>query len=206
MENIKILRELKFANIAPEIWKKLGEIPRTGWVNSGVENPETVQDHTVLLRNLAVDISDLLIEFSEEDKNRLVDMLEVHDWPEAIIGDEIILTSDPEEKKRLKDDKFRREKDAMVRITESLGDEGKNILDLWLQFETSQDAISTFARQLDKYQAVEKAAELEKSQGLPLFREFRDSAIKDIIHPVLVQKISDMVTATNPTGSATEVK
>ena len=194
MESIKNPRELKFANLAPEVWKRLGEIPRTGWVNRGVENPETVQEHTVSLRNLATDISELLVDFSEEDKNELIDMLEVHDWPEAIVGDEVILTSDPEEKKRLKEDKFRRENDAMIRIAENLGDEGKKILSLWLRFETSQDEVSTFARQLDKYQAVEKAAEFEKSQGIPLFREFRDYVAKDIIHPILIERMTNLAT------------
>lgn len=192
MEEIKNPKELKFAGLAPDVWQKLGNIPRSGWVNRKVENPETVQEHTISLRNLAVTLSDLLVEFSDEDKNDLLDMLEVHDWPEAIVGDEVILTNDAEEKKRLKEDKFKREHDAMVNITERLGEDGSKILSLWLRFESSQDTVSAFARQLDKYQAIEKAYEFERSQGINLFREFRDYSIKDITHPVLVQRITDI--------------
>jgi 5'-deoxynucleotidase YfbR-like HD superfamily hydrolase len=157
-----------------------------------VENPETVQEHTVALKVLASSILDLLTEFAAKDKEDLLEILEVHDWPESIIGDEVNLTNDPEERKRLKEDKFRRERDAMVKITKNLGSVGENILNLWLRFETPDDLVASLARQLDKYQSIEKAFEYEKAQGIPLFKEFRDYYLKDITHPVLVQRMAGL--------------
>ena len=192
MESFEHYSELKFARLAPEVWKKLGEIPRTGWVIRDVENPETVQEHTLALRELVRSFSEALTEFSAEDKQELLDILEVHDWPEAIDGDKLTVTADPEERKKLKEAKFVSEQNAMVKIVESLGEEGKNIFMLWLRFELSDDPVAAFARQLDKYQAVEKAYEYEKSQGKPLFKEFADYAVGDITHPVLVKRVTDM--------------
>ena len=38
---------LKYASLVPDVWQALNEIPRTGWVNRKVKNPESVQEHTV---------------------------------------------------------------------------------------------------------------------------------------------------------------
>ncbi len=192
MESIKNSPELKFAHLAPEVWQKLAEIPRTGWVKRDIENPETVQEHTIALKALAGSVSDSLTEFSLDDKQDLLDILEVHDWAEAIDGDKVTVTSDLVERKKLKEEKFASERDAMAKITESLGVEGSVIFDLWLRFELSDDRVADLARQLDKYQAIEKAYEYEKSSGKPLFKEFADYAAKDITHPVLVERIAKL--------------
>ncbi len=180
--------DLKYADIAPDVWNALGELKRTGWVTRGVSNPESVQEHTVTLRNIAATLEGL----SEQEKSELLDMLEVHDWPEAIHGDEVIVTPDEEKRKTLKAAKSEKEKAALSSICSKLGEKGKEIMDLWLRYESSQDELAILARQLDKYQAIEKALEYEKSQGMPLFREFLDYAGPGITHPLLLEKIQKL--------------
>lgn len=169
--------ELKFAHLAPDVWNALYDLKRTGWVNRGVENPESVQEHIISLRNIASDIEEL----TAKERDGLLDMLEVHDWPEAIHRDEVILTLNEEELKSLKGKKFESEKAALSTICEKLGEDGKTIMDLCLRFETSQDESASFARQLDKYQAIEKALEYDKLQGKSLFKEFLDHATASLI-------------------------
>lgn len=65
-------------------------------------------------------------------------------------------------------------------------------MDLWLRFETSADEMASFARQIDKYQAVEKALEYERTQGIPLFGEFLNYTRKYIVHPILLEKIQKL--------------
>ncbi len=197
MESFKNYRELRFANLAPEVWKKLDEIPRTGWVKRGVKNPETVQEHTVSLRDLAISLFSKLTEFSEEEKQVLIDMLEIHDWPEAIVGDEIVLEDGTEEKNKLKEEKKIKETKAMVQICSSLGDEGKRVMELWLQFEEGKGLVESFARELDKYQAVEKALEFERDQKLSLFQEFKEYASRFIRHPLLVERMNGLNNGAN---------
>ena len=192
MESFENHSGLKFAHLAPEVWKKLGDIPRTGWVRRGIENPETVQEHTLALQKLVTELSNALSEFSAEEKEELMNILEVHDWPEALEGDQVTVTADPVERKKLKEEKFIAEHKAMITITKSLGEIGQQILSLWLRFESSNDALASFARQLDKYQAVEKAYEYETLQDKSVFKEFADYAAKDITHPILVERIADM--------------
>lgn len=182
---------LKFIDLAPDVYDRLDKLKRTGWIDRGVTNPESVKDHTVSLRNLASSLEGL----SAEEKDGLLDMLEVHDWPEAIHGDEVILSENEEELTSLKTIKFEKEKIALSSICEHLSEQGKDILDLWLRFETSTDKAASFARQLDKYQAIEKALEYEKAQGIEgLFMEFLnyETGRKSITHPILLERIEKL--------------
>lgn len=181
--------ELKYAPLAPEVWNALGDLKRTGWVNRGVENPESVQEHIISLIEIAGSLENVL---SVEEKDNLLDMLEVHDWPEATVGDQVILTLDETEFKALKAVKFEKEKAALASMCENLGDKGQEIMGLYLRFETSFDSAALFGRQLDKYQAVEKALEYERSQNIPLFKEFLDYARPKITHPILLKKIQEL--------------
>lgn len=185
---LEVAPELSFAHLAPEVWSELQRLKRSGWVERKVENPETDADHVIALKELARTLGD----FTPEDRKDLLDMLEVHDWPEAIHGDPIILDHQPdyETRKKLK---FEQERQAMMDISTKIGGEqGPLIFSLWMRFETSPDEVASFARQLDKYQAVEKALAYEKEQGIALFREFFDYSKKYITHPVLVERMREM--------------
>ncbi|MFA6251236.1 MAG: HD domain-containing protein [Candidatus Paceibacterota bacterium] len=180
---------LKYAKIAPDIWKALDAIPRTGWVKRGVSNPESVQKHIILCRELVTKLVIDLPEFSVAEISEIQDILEVHDYPEYINGDQVIVTEDQEEKKKLKLEKFQREYDAMIEITKDLGDIGAEMFNLWLRFEKENDRISIFAKQIDKFQSIEKAFEYEKRGENVFVQDFIDGYRDEIIHPVLVKRM-----------------
>lgn len=137
------------------------------------------QEHTIRLRELAVEIANDLEDFSTTDKDNLLDMLEIHDWAEAIDGDEAIVTNDEEDRKKRLTVKYEREYNT-------------KIFELWIRFENSDDKIALLARQLDKFQAIEKALEYEHAQGIPLFQEFYNYSHKSISHPVLLKRLEKM--------------
>lgn len=176
---------LKLEKIAPEVYQLLQDLKRTGWVDKGVENPESVKEHTESLIKLAEELTPFL---TEDEIDGLIDMLEVHDWPEAIHGDEVILELNPDDRKALKETKFENERKALAKICEGIPG-GEEIMALWLRFENSNDPAAEFGRQLDKYQAVEKALEYEQTQGIALFDELLTYSIHFIHHPVLLQRI-----------------
>jgi 5'-deoxynucleotidase YfbR-like HD superfamily hydrolase len=185
--------KLIFAHLAPDAWAELGKLKRKGWVKRSVKNPETVQQHTISARIVALEIPDL----SEMEKRELLDMLEIHDWPEAINGDQIVVEEDKIKLKQLKEDKFIAEREALTKICSELGGKGQEILDLWLKFELSDDEIASLARQIDKYQAVEKAFEYERAQKIPLFIEFLEYTKPFITHPVLLAKMAVLESSYN---------
>ncbi len=196
----KIHTGLRYAEHAPDVWATLGKLQRTGWVVRGIENPETVQEHIVALRELVIGIANELTEFSDKDKQDILDMLEVHDWPEAVIGDLVNIHPDEAERKRIAEQKFKMEKEAMTQICRDLGDTGIEIFNAWLRFEESSDPVAAFARQVDKFQPIEKALEYNRAgeNGLP--EEFITFSGKGITHPLLLRRLAVVEAALkNPT-------
>jgi putative hydrolases of HD superfamily len=182
--------ELKYAKLAPEVWEALKSLPRTGWVRRGVENCESVQDHILALRKMAMELLENSEEFSETEKEELVNMLEVHDWPEALVGDQVIVTYDQEEKKRLKAEKFKAEYEAMVSICTPLDSDGETIMNAWLRFERAADPLAMFAQQIDKYQPIEQAFEYESRGETVSTQEFIDYAETGLTHPLIQARLS----------------
>ena len=60
----------------------LKEVPRTGWVLKGVKNPESVAGHS-----WGVSLLGLLLAPKNLDKNKLLQMIVVHDLGEIVPGD-----------------------------------------------------------------------------------------------------------------------
>jgi len=180
--------ELSVAHLVPEAWGALSRLERTGWVKRGVENPETVAEHIRSLKELARELG----VFGGKQQEDLLLMLEIHDWPEALHGDEVIVTHDKADREARQKIKFENEQRAMETICAPLGERGAEILALWLRFETSDDEVAVFARELDKYQAVEKALYYEATQGIAVFEEFLEYSREFIHHPALLLRIKKL--------------
>ncbi|NVN97038.1 HD domain-containing protein [Candidatus Nomurabacteria bacterium] len=181
--------KLKFSKLVPDIWNKLGEIPRSGWIKRGIENPENDQEHTIACRDLVVSLRDELTEFSDEDINEILDIIEVHEYPETIEGDPITADLTEEEKKKQRSEKFVRERNAMYKICGKIGGSvGPEIFVYWLRFEKREDNNADFAKQIDWYQSIEKAWQYQQEGNKVLVQDFINSYRKDIIHPALVKR------------------
>lgn len=186
MKTVEQVFPLRFAHHVPDIWIALEELPRRGWVDRGVKKPESVQDHTISLRGIGFETK-----LSDYNKSFLLDMLEVHDWPEGVLKiDEVIVTRDAEEKRNKKAIKFEKEYSALRGVCDKLGGMGSEIFNLWLRFEKSDDPLASFARQIDKYQAIEKALEYERTQGIKCFKDFHDYSRNEIKHPFLIRRLN----------------
>jgi 5'-deoxynucleotidase YfbR-like HD superfamily hydrolase len=76
----------------------------------------------------------------------------------------------------------------------SLASKGAELLSLWKRFETGTDTLAVLARELDKYQAVEKAFSYQMSYDIPVFLEFYEYEMKKkrITNPVLLERLSQM--------------
>ena len=163
---------------AQEVIDKLYTIPRSGWRDRGVENPETVGEHTDEL----VLLSDKL--FCVPGLNG---MLKVHDWPESDdkVGDR---RTDPycsQNKRCSLKKKHEDELAAMDAICRGLGPQGKEIFDLWLEYEARQTTRAIIAYQLDKYQAIMKAIDYQLKGQPVVAMEFIGYDGPKIEHPIL---------------------
>ena len=152
---------------AQKVIDALHELPRSGWLDRGVNNPETVGEH-----------SDELVSLAEELFNirGLAIMLKIHDWPESEknVGDRRTDNLCPIEKRCTPEKKKKDETEAIHLICSRLGSYGQALLKLWLEFEEKKTKRAILAHDLDKYQAIKKAIEYELKGEPVVAQDFID--------------------------------
>ena len=151
--------------------QSLKTTPRTGWVNHGVANPESIADHMYRMSLMAMIASK---EMPELDQNKCIKLALIHDLAEAIVGD--ITPNDPV----TKEEKQKLESDAMKKIRTMLGDAlgGEEIEQLWHEYEGGLSLESKLLKDLDKLEMIQQAGEYEKAQGKDLSDFFNSTAGK----------------------------
>lgn len=190
-EKSKELAPLRFTVGTEHIWKALSELPRTGWVMRGVPEPESVKEHTESLIRLAREIAPELL-LTEVELEELLAILEVHDWPEVLAGDTVILGSEPDADE-LRKKKKQAESAAMRELAGSLPN-GERILALYERYDSGADKVASLAKQLDKLQAVMLAREYEDAYGIEgVTAEFIEYSKRYITEPVLVERMNECV-------------
>jgi putative hydrolase of HD superfamily len=153
----------------------LHSLRRTGWVKRGMENAETVGQHTAECEMKAA----LVAEVVGVNRAKLVDMLKVHDWAESDpkVGDISPHCGVS------RDEKHARELAAMRDLCGRL-ENGDRILALWLEFEEGVTPEAVVAKQIDKLQMADRAVRYMFEQGLDP-AEFLADADRNVSHPVL---------------------
>lgn len=168
---------------AISIMDKLYALPRTGWVDRKIKNPETVGEHT-----------DELVMWAEKyfKIDGLAEILRIHDWAESDpkVGDIRTDPNCPPERRMSKADKKALEMAAMKKIRAKLGADGQRIYDLWWEFEQKETERAKIANQLDKLQSIIKSIDYEVSQ------EFLQNLGPEITHPVLISLLQDKIILT----------
>lgn len=185
--------QLRFQEGTEQIWQKLRNIPRTGWVMWEIPNPENVAEHILSIRELAFGWKSEL-SLSEEDFLDLLNIIEVHDWPEVVTGD-IVIMGDEVNAEDLQKTKKISEREAMVKICANIP-EGDVALAYYIRYEEALDYPACLAKQLDKLQAVSVAAAYEKKYNRPgLLAEFVTYSKARIDIPFLKNKLDEYILA-----------
>jgi putative hydrolases of HD superfamily len=126
-----------------EALEALNFVPRTGWKNLGIPNPESVYDHTMHLCKRARETAPA----AKLNAEHLVAVAMVHDLPEAIVGD--FAPTD----EISNDDKHRLEHlAARVIFTNDL-----KSLAHYCEYEGKQTKAALLLSDLDKFDACEQA-------------------------------------------------
>ncbi|MDY0059998.1 MAG: HD domain-containing protein [Myxococcota bacterium] len=122
--------------------RRLKQLPRTGWVQRGVDHPETVAAHTTGVALLA------LLEARRRglDEGRAVLLALVHDLPESLVGDRVPGELPPAEKRR-------RERAAIGQIDREADARGR-LCQLWEEYEAGESPEAQLVRALDLADAI----------------------------------------------------
>jgi len=162
---------------------KLKRTPRVGWVEVGIQKPESVADHIFRTSILCMVYSDL----EGLDELKLLRMALIHDLPEAIIGD---LT--PSRKTTRSKEK---ENSAMNQMLSLLPKEQrKKYMTDWNEYQEGKSREAKAVRQLEKLEMALQAKEYEEA-GLTRqsLKRFIESAEEAIVWPQLRRLLSHIL-------------
>ncbi|KAF4657035.1 HD domain-containing protein 2 [Perkinsus olseni] len=150
---------------------QLKTLRRTGWVRSGVPDPESDCDH---MHRCAVMAMLTPAGKKDFDRQRTIRMALVHDLAEAVAGDITPFCGVS------KEEKHQLEREGLKRMLSSLREDpgsrgtAQEIEDLWNEFEAGVTQEAIYAKDIDKFEMVLQAYEYEKAHeglAMPTFYE-----------------------------------
>ncbi|MFW5694243.1 MAG: HD domain-containing protein [Alkalispirochaeta sp.] len=170
---------------------ELKEVERTGWVLRGVEDPESVADHswgTAQLCLLFASYATIDPDLSEIDPHRAVSMALVHDLAEVHVGDipRRMDVAPPDAKPDATREKSRLESAAIMRLTATDGvadDSAASVSlhmvhDLWQEYESATSASARFVRDMNLIDMTlqaflyERDNRYEETDGVEAFPDY----------------------------------
>ena len=148
----------------------LKHLPRTGWLNHGIEVPETVASHSWQMAIMALQLSNTLVD-KEYDFDKVIKMCLCHDLGESLIGD--ITPGDSRYK-----NKDIMEKDAI----ECIAKEGNfsELALLYKEYQENKTPEAKLANDLDKLDMYAQAIDYEHRYPNKDLGEFKKSATQNI--------------------------
>ncbi|CAH9119616.1 unnamed protein product [Cuscuta europaea] len=143
---------------------------RKGWINHGIQGPESIADHMYRMALMALIAGDL----PGVNRERCIKIAIVHDIAEAIVGD--ITPSDGVPK----EEKSRREQAALNEMCKVLGGgmRAEEIQELWAEYENNASLEANLVKDFDKVELILQALEYEIEHGKELDEFFLSIAGK----------------------------
>jgi len=162
----------------------LKKLPRSGWkIKVGLNNSESVAEHSYMMSVMAMVLSDLKSVNSE----KVIKMSILHDWAESKIGDFM-----PDEIGY--DKKSELENYAMIEILESLPQSiQSDYQNIWNEFLSRETSESRLVYELDKLEMALQAKIYEKDVDPEKVKPFIISAVEQIIDPDLKRILVDIL-------------
>ncbi len=167
MTNSSLQNLIKFFEMAG----RLKRIPRAGWVEMGIRQPESVADHTFRTAILCM----IFAGMKDLNELKLLRMALIHDLPEAVTGD---LTPS----KKTKESK-ERENTAIKEILDLLPKkQKKKYMKDWNEYQEGKTNEAKAVRQLEKLEMALQTKEYERAkstdQNLERFIKSAEKTIK----------------------------
>lgn len=162
----------------------LKKLPRSGWkIKLGLENSESVAEHSYMMSVMSMVLSDLKSLNSE----KVIKMSILHDWAESKIGDFM-----PDEIGY--DKKSELENYAMAEILESLPEKIQfNYQEIWNEFLSRDTPESRLVHELDRLEMALQAKIYENDVDSEKVKPFIISAVEQIMDPDVKKVLMDIL-------------
>jgi putative hydrolase of HD superfamily len=196
----------------------LKNLPRQGWLDRRISEPESVADHIYRVTMMAWALGSA----AGLDTQRLVKLALVHDLPEAIAGDATpyldivsggtevdravatwreVMT--PEELAAARHRKYEAEADGLAQLCgtlpPALADE---LTELWEEYAERRSPEARFAAEVDKLEALLQAIEYRDAGEPADVENFLQSAREAVEHPVLRALLAELEAQFHSDGDA----
>lgn len=156
------------------IMAALKDKPRTGWVDFKIENPESIWQHTISVRNLSRHYAARFL--GPQYVRHCGELATVHDMAESLVPDFTPIMGIPHEEKR------ELEVQAIELITSRMVG-GNRIRKLWFEYEDKETECARFVKEVDKLQVAVKALDYEKRDICRYnLQEFWDNSYLQLRH------------------------
>ncbi|KKA27697.1 hypothetical protein TD95_002361, partial [Thielaviopsis punctulata] len=176
------------------ILERLKTTKREGWRRFGIHYCESISDHMYRMALMAMILPASVA--ARVDQDRCIKMALIHDMAELLVGD--ITPVDGV----AKPEKSRRESETMDYLTKTLlgrfdgGLAGKQIREIWQEYEDSQTAESIVVHDLDKLELLHQMVDYEKraekrldlSEFAYVAKKIVTPEIRDMAEKVLEEK------------------
>jgi putative hydrolase of HD superfamily len=142
-------------------------LPRTGWLQRGIRDPESIAEHTFGVATLALLVGDSV---PGMDRGRLLTIALVHDMAEALISDL------PASARRFfgAEAKYAAERAAMTELLSGLP-QAEDYLALWEEYVQGSSAEARLVKALDRLEMLSQALAYERA-GHRAMGEFWEDA------------------------------
>lgn len=186
---------------------RLKEIRRQGWVDRGVQSPESTADHSWAVALFAWLLA---LERDDLDEGRVLLLALVHDLPEALAGDATPFDRFRDEQGAISPDHFRNapdyeagetgrkhelEREALREMIKNLpGELADRIAGAWEEYGAGVTPEARFVRQLDKLETLVQAELYREKQPEIIIDSFRSGTLRDV-HDGDLYRIVDAIIA-----------
>jgi putative hydrolase of HD superfamily len=154
----------------PKFLYELGQLKRfkrTGWINAGIADPESIADHT--FRSAL--IGWILADMEKADANKVLKLVLIHDIPESRIGDLTIVN-----RTYIKKDEEKAMKDMCSSLPSKLSSEFISLFKEYKNGKTLESRIAKDADKLDMYIQARENEDIGYSKTIA--KEWKEDAFK----------------------------
>jgi len=136
---------------------RLKNIRRTGWLERGVSDPESVASHSFMTTLIALVLG---LRWKSIHLEKALKLAIAHDLPESVVGDLISKEywNDGGSVSRKK--KLKLERKAMKKLSEEA--ECPELFEFWEEYENGNSEEADFVREIDKFEMICQAIKYKK--------------------------------------------
>lgn len=165
----------------------LKEQKRTGWINMGIPDPETISDHMYRMSIMTLVLDPKAWPGQAPDLNKCSRIALVHDIAESLVGDIV-----PHDEKIDKAEKSKREYKAMLYLCDIVSkycpESADEMRELWIDYETQRNLEATIVKDIDKLELLVQAFEYERMHSRRMDEFY---ACRKVIKNSEIQQLAD---------------